>query len=714
MTDVPTNSVGHGVAQGWSDRWPWDPREQNPALQWPQCTRTYDQMLTDSQVVAVQQGVTLPILRARWSLDPTGCRQEVVERLAEELRLPILGQNPKPHSRKGFSFRKHLRLALKSLFYGFYVFEISGEIGADRQWHFVDLEPRLPTTIQEIHTDRSGTLLAVKQYGAGNYMPPLLPAQSLVFYSHDREGGVWQGRSTLRSAYPHWVLKLDEMKGEAIMLDRNGMGIPIGEEAPGMTPEQRNQLLQVVTKLRTGENSGATIPNGANIKLLGVEGTLPDHQAAIQAHNRQISKASLQMLIDQGQTGHGSQALGSTQLDLWLLSLQAIADEIADTFNEHLIARWVDWNWGPDEACPQLVCEPIGADRELTPNDVSVLVSAGVLTADDSLEVYMRDAYQLPDYEPSNDPTPTAPTAPPTSDPGTADPTAPAQQDPAALEARSPRPFAAARSRRAEALPAWKVKQALEEHWAPQIAQARLAAIDPTTIAARYAFRISAGATDDAANAAAAWLASQTWDLTEWQKLMQDAMGDAYVGGTSAALDSLDDAGFDVVAPDFAAGIDLGDWEPGNASASAQLAGTDNGRGLAELLTQQEARVNGIWGEDLNRLGALLAEGAARGDSVETMARSIETMISDPSRARTIANTELARAVSVAQDDSYREHDAAGRQWISESSACELCGENADAGPIAFDDAFPNGEVPVHPNCRCDVLPVDAAEMSGS
>lgn len=81
-----------------------------------------------------------------------------------------------------------------------------------------------------------------------------------------------------------------------------------------------------------------------------------------------------------------------------------------------------------------------------------------------------------------------------------------------------------------------------------------------------------------------------------------------------------------------------------------------------------------------------------------------------PERAEMVSRTEIAMANSDAAMGSYREASADGvqlrKEWILGPAPCEVCQENADAGPIELGDMFPSGDdtVPAHPNCECAVV----------
>src|SRR5688500_9548712 len=98
----PTGEIGH-VAHAGAVAGPGgtmlagtmlDPAEETAAWQWPQSIRTADTLIKNSQVQAVMWAVTLPIRRPSiWALDPRRASEEVTRFVAEDLDLPILGDD---------------------------------------------------------------------------------------------------------------------------------------------------------------------------------------------------------------------------------------------------------------------------------------------------------------------------------------------------------------------------------------------------------------------------------------------------------------------------------------------------------------------------------------------------------------------------------------------------------------------------------------------
>jgi SPP1 gp7 family putative phage head morphogenesis protein len=143
-------------------------------------------------------------------------------------------------------------------------------------------------------------------------------------------------------------------------------------------------------------------------------------------------------------------------------------------------------------------------------------------------------------------------------------------------------------------------------------------------------------------------------------------------------------------------------WTPGYGQAAAQAADG----GMRDLLDKADITVQGLNDSTIDRVGNKIAEGLSKGDSYETTAKAVREVVEDPARAELIANTEYARAMTTAAEQTYQELGVEQEEWLAESDACEECQANADASPTSVGDDWPNGSVPVHPRCRCAQAPV--------
>lgn len=394
----------------------YDVLEHIPDLQPGIAIPTYAQMRRDSRLSAVLASYTLQIRRASWQIEPGECRPEVVRQVADDLGLPVAGDDKPGAARtRGVSWNDHLRSALQFLTYGHAAFELLAEV-VDGRARLVALAERMPHTLSRIDSDpKTGELLGVTQDALWKQESPQIPAARLAFYCHDRENS-WSGTSILRSSYAPWVLRRELMRVHATSARRFGMGVPTVEWAVGSDPgpQQISEAQQLASAARVGDQSGASLPPGASLVLRGLTGAVPDVLAYIKYLDSAMAGAALMPHMDLGTSEHGSRAVASTFVESWLLSLGSIAEEVADVATRQIAARIVGWNWG-DEAVPRIVASGIGAKREVTAESLHQLLQAGALSADPALEAWVRREYRLPEREQSPPPPPVVPSTPVTA-----------------------------------------------------------------------------------------------------------------------------------------------------------------------------------------------------------------------------------------------------------------------------------------------------------
>jgi hypothetical protein len=418
MASAPTSELGQtGLSAG---MWPggvaaWaafnDEQEYVPELVWPGSVAMYDRMRTDSQLAALLAAFTLPIRRYRWTIDPNGARPEIVARIAEDLGLPVRGEEAKPRgrSRGRFAHDSHLRLAFEALVYGHAYFEQVGEI-RDGLWRLRKLASRPQWTLAggQIKVALDGGLVSIRQ-SVGVEMPEI-PVDRLVAYVWDQAPGNWVGRSMLRDCYRNWLIKDRLLRVDAQLHEKAG-GIHIPEAPPNATQKEIEALAALSQRLVVGLDAGGAVPSGTRWNRVGTQPA--DVIASIRYHDESMAARFIQMVMQLGKTEHGARALGDTFVDLASQAQVSAALWYRDTTNEHVIEDWVDWNYGEgEELCPLVTFDPPD-DEALSVGDFVAMIEGGAITIDPELEAYVRERYSLPELDPQAAvPTPPAPPAP--------------------------------------------------------------------------------------------------------------------------------------------------------------------------------------------------------------------------------------------------------------------------------------------------------------
>jgi hypothetical protein len=259
---------------------------------------------------------------------------------------------------------------------------------------------------------------------------------------------------------------------------------------------------------------------------------------------------------------------------------------------------------------------------------------------------------------------------------------------------------------------------AIEAHYGPKLATATKRAFKGLrqVVAAQVAQRKITRPVQKAANpsdvsaATGAISAGVVIERTQILAILGDLYGDAYLAGAAEGAASV--GGGAVIAASIAeavAEINWDDWVPGNPEAALK----DATGGLRQLLEQSDIQIRSVIDSRLDELGNVLANGLDAGDGIGAITSALTDVLSNPANAEMIARTETARAMSDAALDTYKANDI--RQVdLKTFAGCDVCEGIAEDNPYDIGSA---PDMPIHPNCRCALLPVvdtgEASEQTG-
>lgn len=386
---------GTGILQTWGSF--IETREMTPELTWPRSRDTYDVMFNDAQVRGLLLSMVLPILRYRWSIDPMDASGTVVERVQQDLGLPLLGEEParRLRNKNRFNFAKYAELAITTaLKQGHFFAEQVAQYDEQNKARLRKLAPIMPHTITDIKIESDGGLRHIEQPGDNVMQVKIIPVTRLVAHIWDQEPGNWVGRSMLRSMYKAWLIKDRVIRVGAINIEKAGDSAPIFEAPQGATPTEIAALGTMAQKLKAGEQSGAAVPYGTR----RLPGSGQQSNAAVEyihLMNEEMARSSLQMFMQLGQTQTGSRSMFEAGVDYFGFAQQAVAEWFTQIFNDHVIEDMVDWNEGSDEPAPAIVFEP-NTDPNLSIQDLESMVRSGLITVGPEIEDWLRKMKRMP------------------------------------------------------------------------------------------------------------------------------------------------------------------------------------------------------------------------------------------------------------------------------------------------------------------------------
>lgn len=155
---------------------------------------------------------------------------------------------------------------------------------------------------------------------------------------------------------------------------------------------------------------------------------------------------------------------------------------------------------------------------------------------------------------------------------------------------------------------------------------------------------------------------------------------------------------------------------------------------IEAFIARSTQRMAGNFNEEtLERLNKTLAEGIQEGEGIGALKKRVNTVYDniDGTRSLRLARTETLKASNNATIWAYKQTGyVKAKKWYANPGACEFCDEMAARDEVALDEIFvglgdsvdvegEDGEVqsyavdyepiespPLHPNCRCTIIPV--------
>lgn len=368
---------------------------------------TYEKMRRgDAQVWGTLMAVKGPLQSATWDIDPgvqaNDPGYERAKEVAKFVKENLLGGLEFQTSSGGYHSQpwdQVLWNALLCLDFGVSthedVYTVDGNYLKLRQ-----LVPLMPITYYRWHTEIDGyTLLGLEQYGYRGieFINATVPAEKICRFTLNQEGSNYWGLSLLRSSYPHWYIKNQLYRIDAIAAERNGLGVPVITLPEGASSQDRSTAFSFVTKLSAHELTGLVLPFGGKFEMIAVAGTPRDLNRSIEHHNRMISTTALAMFMTIGSAPHGSRATAATQHDFFLAASQHLATYIANRMTQTTVRRLVWYNFGTEAPIPKVMAKNVKMrDFEDVRTALQELAASGLMVSDSPLRNLIRDEYELP------------------------------------------------------------------------------------------------------------------------------------------------------------------------------------------------------------------------------------------------------------------------------------------------------------------------------
>jgi hypothetical protein len=365
----------------------------------------FDQMdRSDGQVGAAGDIIKLPIRAANWRAIPPKDATQKEKDIAEALHLALFGEGIWPAG-EGWDFT--LRHLLMRVTMGVGLVEkvlMFDEADGVIRWR--RFAPRLPNTIDRFEVWPDGTLKNIIQYvpapGTGTYEYRTIPAEYALISVREREGDNFFGKSIYRRLYKHWFYKDDAYRIDGIRLDRYGVGVPVAKIDEGhiLLEDELDEIELTLQALRSHERAYIIEPPKVTFRIMvpeGGHGGASGLMESVNHHDAMIVRGILATFLSDHAEGLNTNRT-RTLADIFLHALKAEAKAVANDLLSQAVRPFCDMNFNMvDARYPEIEVTGIG---DLTVEQLSMalapLVTAGVVTPEDTLEEVVRKVFGLP------------------------------------------------------------------------------------------------------------------------------------------------------------------------------------------------------------------------------------------------------------------------------------------------------------------------------
>jgi hypothetical protein len=290
------------------------------------------------------------------------------------------------------SLEDHISEALSYLTYGFSWFEVvykrrQGDARSGKKNSKFDdgrigvrkIAIRAPWTVEKFVVDnKTGDILGLQQEMGWNRRPAMIPIEKSLYYRTTSFNNDPSGRSILRNAYSAYTYLNKIQAYEAIAIERELHGVPIGRMpaeylSADATSEQsslKSQFEAILRDLKNNEQGYALLPSDPyvdvdgkptnqrlmDVELISANGNRSiDIDPVVKRYQHDIARSVMAEFLMLGGGNTGSYALSKSKTDLFLRSMESYINTIVTVLNKQLIERLWQLNGLPYETMPKLV-----------------------------------------------------------------------------------------------------------------------------------------------------------------------------------------------------------------------------------------------------------------------------------------------------------------------------------------------------------------------
>lgn len=235
-------------------------------------------------------------------------------------------------------------------------------------------------TVTFVVTD-SGDLKGLRQRSAGmggRVIDVTIDAKKVIYFAAQAEDSPFYGQSYFSSAFYAYDKKCKMMYLAGLTAQHHALGTRVGKYPKSASPKDRQAFKAALSNF--GLAQVMTIPAEGGWEVSGESGRTSffPFMDYINHYNSQMSKSVLAPFFDNAQGGEKALVDFGGQSDTMFLVLEeALMNEIEAVFNEQVIPRFIDWNFGSGRY-PEVKLGPFTDEQRKAINDTfDKLATAG-------------------------------------------------------------------------------------------------------------------------------------------------------------------------------------------------------------------------------------------------------------------------------------------------------------------------------------------------
>jgi hypothetical protein len=236
------------------------------------------------------------------------------------------------------------------------------------------------------------------------YQEVTIPMEKGILYRLSYEKNNPEGRSIFRPAWTSYYFWKNISTIEAIGVERDLAGLPRVTMPDGVNPDDTDansdaaKANKMVRNVRNDEQAGIVLPFGWQFDLVSTGGSRQfDTDKIISRYENRMLMVALAQFLMLGSGDTGSYALSKDQTDFFVMSVNAVADSLAETFTSYAIAPLLKYNgYDPDGVS---LTHTAAGGADIAALGAFLQQTANLLTWTIQDEVWLRQVAHMPEID---------------------------------------------------------------------------------------------------------------------------------------------------------------------------------------------------------------------------------------------------------------------------------------------------------------------------